>query len=76
MGPCSWLGRERFSRVSRLSSDGPGGMYVAGVLVALASLIEAFDSEVYWNPSSFILAPANGAPGSTLNLPIPRFAAM
>tara|TARA_R110002072_G_scaffold174303_7_gene329574 strand:- start:18551 stop:19681 length:1131 start_codon:yes stop_codon:yes gene_type:complete len=52
-----------FDTVARLSSDGTGGMYVTGTPVVPVSSFEAVDSEVYWNPTSFLLAPANGAPG-------------
>lgn len=51
-----------FDTVARLSSDGTGGLYVIGASVVPISSFEAFDSEVYWSPSSFALGPANGAP--------------
>jgi hypothetical protein len=51
-----------FDTVARLSSDGTSGLYVTGAPVVPVSPFEAFDSEVYWNPSSFALGPANGAP--------------
>ena len=50
-----------FDTVARVSSDGTGGMFVIGVPLVPVSAWEAFDSEVYWNESSFQLTPANGA---------------
>lgn len=51
-----------FDTVARLSTDGTSGLYVTGAPVVPVSPFEAFDSEVYWNPSSFALGAANGAP--------------
>lgn len=47
---------------ARLSSDGSGQMLVLGTPVVPVSAIEASDCTVYWDPSQFVLAPANGAP--------------
>jgi hypothetical protein len=51
-----------FDSVVRLASDGTGGMLVLGAPVVPVSAFEAFDSAIYWQPSQFLLSPANGAP--------------
>ena len=51
-----------FDCEARLSSDGNGQMVVLGNPPVPVSAIEATDCTVYWDPSQFLLAPANGAP--------------
>ena len=46
----------------RLSSDGSSTMLVLGAPMVPVSAFEAFDSVVEWDPATFVLGPANGAP--------------
>jgi hypothetical protein len=46
----------------RLSSDGASTMLVLGAPTVPVSAFEAFDSTVQWDPATFVLGSANGAP--------------